>query len=603
MESIAYQHAPCQAQVSHHPISPDEAVIRQFWDEAKREVVKGDYLRRKWLPRQGHRFYTLIKVLRGYCSYSIKQGEAPCFPSRATIAQACRISLRTLDYWMARDEQGRFTHHKHGEALNRFVVVQPRRRYDPAGQRQVKTSNLYLVRIDDPVIPEEEALVLEKATALAIRFLEQQQEEQERETRRQQVDEAALRSAPFVERDCTLKKAQPLQPQRGAKTAEDRLSSPFPSNTDFHRSAQDEERAVKAIRSNRPISNQQTKRMRRNEEDTSSAAQPSTSNRASAQRNEDLFRRAAPLDEAEERQREEREAALDTAYDAAGGVVYSLLEELGDTNAAGGTRKVLSSLVAAGAPPERMADLAYLARDRVRAFVLRGGRIFESQVGFYITTLCNLAREARRKRWDVAKIAAADRRRHERSIRRNGQAIPQAQPARQTERRSRPPTPEEAEALVMELGQQPETYAKAQAQVRQMEERQQSREEHRQAVRQQAQLYQQLDKAEQALKTFTEGSLPWERAQREKQELERQLARLRQSAGEMASATPLEGIHHLLMQDRSEQEYREAIHAWAQARGWTVRHGTYGGSQRDWQIGLMAAGRAELRSLAAELGV
>jgi hypothetical protein len=188
MESIAYQHALCQAQVSHHSISPDEALIRQFWEEARREIVKGDYLRRKWLPRQGHRFYTLIKVFRGYCSYSIKQGEAPCFPSRATIAQACRISLRTLDYWMARDEQGRFTHPKHGEALNRFVVVQPRRRYDPAGQRQVKTSNRYLVRMDDPVIPEEEALVWEQATALAIHFLEQQQAEQERETRSTAID-------------------------------------------------------------------------------------------------------------------------------------------------------------------------------------------------------------------------------------------------------------------------------------------------------------------------------------------------------------------------------------------------------------------------------
>ncbi len=182
--------------------------MRQFWDAARREIVKGEYLRKKWLPRQGHRFYTLITVLRGYCSYSIKQGASPCFPSRATIAQACRISLRTLDYWMARDEQGRFIHPRHGEALNRFVVVQPRRRYDPAGQRQVKTSNLYLVRMDDPVIPEEEALVREQATTLATRFLEQQQEEQERETRRQQVDETALRAAPFVERDCRVKKTQ-----------------------------------------------------------------------------------------------------------------------------------------------------------------------------------------------------------------------------------------------------------------------------------------------------------------------------------------------------------------------------------------------------------
>jgi hypothetical protein len=314
------------------------------------------------------------------------------------------------------------------------------------------------------------------------------------------------------------------------------------------------------------------------------------------------------LDKKEEQPSEEREAALEAAYDAAGGVVYSLLEELGDTNAANGTRKVFSSLVAAGTPPERMVDLAYLARDRVRAFVLRGGRILDTQVGFYITTLCNLAKEARRKDWDVAKIAAADHRRQERIIRRNGQVIPQAQarPARQTTRRLKPPTPEEAEALVMELGQQPETYAEAQTQVRQMEEQRQSREMQIQAVRQQAQLYQQLDQAAQALKTFPEESLAWKRAGREKQELERQIAELRP---QMDKTTPRaqeaqpEGSEPLSRQDRSEQEYRESIQAWARARGWTVRHGTYGGSQRDWQIGLMAAGRVELRALAAELGV
>jgi hypothetical protein len=235
MESIAYQNAFCQSQAPHASTSLDEALVRQFWDEAKCQVVTGDYLRRKWMPRQGHRFYTLIKVLRGYCSYSIKQGEAPCFPSYETIAQACHVCRRTICTWMAHDKQGRFTHPKHGEALNRFVAVQPRRRYDPAGQRQVKTSNLYLVRMDDPVTPEDEALVWEKATALAIRHLEQQQEEQERQARRQHMEEAAAHRASCTEQDCTLNNVQKVHAQSSAETAQDRLSSPLHFNTDFHR--------------------------------------------------------------------------------------------------------------------------------------------------------------------------------------------------------------------------------------------------------------------------------------------------------------------------------------------------------------------------------
>ncbi len=610
MASRAYQETPCQTeqQYTTGAVEPDPAAIRQFWDEAKRQVVTGDYLRRKWMPRQGHRFYTLIKVLRSYCSYSIKQGEAPCFPSYEAIAQACHVSRRTICTWMAHDEQGRFTHPKHGEALNRFVRVQPRRRYDPAGQRQVKTSNLYLVRMDDPVIPEEEALIWEKATALAIYHLEHQQEEQKHKARQHPMDADSVRTTSFVERDCTLNNEQKQHSQSSAETAQDRLFSPFPFTTDFHRSAPGEESTAQAIRSNQEAAKQQANRTK-DEEDASNAALKSKSNSATAQHAEDPFRHAAPLDKEEESQREEREAALQAAYEAAGGVVYSLLEEFGDTHAAGGTRKVLSSLVAAGAPPEQMTGLAYLARDRVRAFVLRGGRILDTQVGFYITTLCNLAKEARRKGWNLEQIAATDRRRHERRTRQGQQHKPEhtlsqarPQPARPARRR---PTPEEAEALVMELGQQEAVYAEAQTQVRQVKEQQQAREARQQGIQQQAQLFSRLAQAKQALTMHPEGSLAWERAQREKQEIERQIAALRQPGGVTATApaTPPEPIPQPSIQDRSEQEYREAIHAWARAHGWTVKHRAYGVSQRDWQIGLMGVSKAALHTLAAELDI
>lgn len=256
-----------------------------------------------------------------------------------------------------------------------------------------------------------------------------------------------------------------------------------------------------------------------------------------------------------------------------------------------------------------MTDLAYLARDRVRAFVLRGGWILDTQVGFYITTLCNLAKEAQRKRWDVEKIAATDRRRHERAIRQGERHKPGHTPSEPLPRPARParrrPTPEETEALVMEVSQQPETYTQAQALVRQMEERRQAREVRRQAIQQQSHLFSQLAQAEQALTVHPEGSLAWERAQREKQELEQQIAKLRhpEEVTQAVPVAPPESIHYPPMQDRSEQEYREAIHTWARTRGWTVKHRGYDGSQRDWQIGLMGVRKAELHALAAELGI
>ncbi len=111
---------------------------------------------------------------------------------------------------MQRNEEGKFIHPKYGEALNRFVRVQPRRRYDAQGQRQVQTSNLYLVRMDTPVVPEDDALVWEKAKELAIRALERQAQEQEQEARCQETERRTAPKSAFEEQDCTLKAVQKL---------------------------------------------------------------------------------------------------------------------------------------------------------------------------------------------------------------------------------------------------------------------------------------------------------------------------------------------------------------------------------------------------------
>src|SRR5690242_9309344 len=71
----------CNSHVQgQEPFEPDRELVRQFVGDAKRQIVTGDYLRRKWLPLYGPRFYSLIKALRGHCSYEIKTGEAMCYP-------------------------------------------------------------------------------------------------------------------------------------------------------------------------------------------------------------------------------------------------------------------------------------------------------------------------------------------------------------------------------------------------------------------------------------------------------------------------------------------------------------------------------------------
>ena len=548
MASIPYQAKDCHFSQDKGTGDPPPELVSKFYTEAKRQIVTGDYLRRKWQPRCGTRFYGLIKALRGHCSYDIKAGEAMCYPSEETLARECGVTRRTILNWLKREQgckaacgscercrrKGQFCHPRHGDALQKFLRIKGELRYDPVGKRAVKTSNRYFIRMDDPPIPEDEPLIWAKARELAVEYLEHQAEEQDRDARRQEFQARAVRAAASGDEGFTYNNVKKMPAQQWEKRTQDRLFSTPQLNTDSHRSEPREMNAAQAIRNTKKQATNQANRTK-DEEDEARTASTTISHIASAQHPEDLFRHAAPSDEEEERRREERETALAAASEAAGGVIYSLLEELGDAHAASGTRNVLSFLVAAGAPPVQMPDLAYLARDRVRAFVLRGGHILNTPVGFYITTLCNLAQEARRKGWKLDKIAAADRRRHERAIRQGvqrvaGQATPQesARPACRTTRR---PTPEEAEALVMELGQQEDTYTQAQAQVRQQREAREEREARQQAVQLQARLFSQLAQAEQALKMHPEGSLAWERAQREKQELERQIAALRQQAG------------------------------------------------------------------------
>lgn len=312
---------------------PDPALVEQFYAEAKRQIVKGDYLRRKWLPLYGTRFSSLIKALRAHCSYDIKTGEAMCYPSETTLARECGVSRRTILYWLARVQAGKeqagqqvgdFCHPRHGVALQRFLRIMPKIRFDRVGQRSVKATNRYFIRMDDPAVPEDEPLIWAKARELAEHHLESQIQEQEHTARQQDFELRAAHTVSFHEATCTRNNAQILHTQQCAKTTHNRLFSTPLLNTDSHRSPQEgEDRSVLATRINQAKIITHANRTQENVGDEQRATSISKSNVTMAQPREDLFHHAALLDEEKEHQREEREAALEAAYDAAGGVVRS----------------------------------------------------------------------------------------------------------------------------------------------------------------------------------------------------------------------------------------------------------------------------------------
>ena len=143
--------------------------IRGFYYDARRTALGHDYLRRKWLPREGPLFYAFIQVMRGHCYYNAQTGEIreSCYPKVETIAKECGVDPATIHRLIQREKTtGEFIS-KHAEALKRFIKVQPRWLYDPRAGHKTQRSSVYLVALDDPPVPEDDDLVAEKEGELA----------------------------------------------------------------------------------------------------------------------------------------------------------------------------------------------------------------------------------------------------------------------------------------------------------------------------------------------------------------------------------------------------------------------------------------------------
>jgi hypothetical protein len=188
-------------------------------------------------------------------------------------------------------------------------------------------------------------------------------------------------------------------------------------NTDFYRSGNESESAAGAIRNSQPTTSHQA----REETEGYETGEWITTNADRIEyrkEGKDATRAARPHSKQEEKSAaapSERDIALEEANEAAGGVIYSNLVALGDTNAGIGTRVILEALVDAGAPVEVMGALADLGKRRLQRFQYRGGHV-ENRPGFYTNIMRNLASEAKRKYWDVAGIEKQDRRNHERAM-------------------------------------------------------------------------------------------------------------------------------------------------------------------------------------------
>ncbi len=470
MESIPYgalpalTHSPTSAASNLHvapkavscPLvqqrcEPTPELVGQFYREAKRQIVKGDYLRRRWQPLYGPRFYALIKALRGFCSYEVKEGEAMCYPSEETVARACGISRRTLLYWFQRDPTGRFARKvklPHGEveweewtwsALQTFLRIAPKRRYDPVGQRSLKTSNRYFIRMDDPPVPEDEPLIWARAYELAEQYLHQQAEERERQARQEGRERSITQATSFERASCTLNNVQKLPAQQCAKAAQNRSSLPASFYPDSNRTIPDRQSGDEiTIESSSPASSAKKTLVR-------GAASAATKQQQRDRETEKASQRsnASPeTSQVEKRAPTPFELALAAAEEEAGSVLMEVLQQYGDPTPLVGMGTILVALVDAGAPVERLRALVELGRHRLRRREERGGHIRTTRQAYYIGILQHLAQQARERHWDVALMEREDQAEHEeflrrRAMRRIGQQrryiVPESEPREEPE--------------------------------------------------------------------------------------------------------------------------------------------------------------------------
>jgi hypothetical protein len=111
--------------------------------------VETRYFFRKWKPMLGPVLTLLIMELRDRCYYNPRTGERRdyCWPSQDELARAIGVSVRTVIRAL-QDPLAR-----------KFIRVQHRYRYDPVLGKKVRTSSAYVVAMDDPLRPEDEAVL------------------------------------------------------------------------------------------------------------------------------------------------------------------------------------------------------------------------------------------------------------------------------------------------------------------------------------------------------------------------------------------------------------------------------------------------------------
>jgi hypothetical protein len=144
------------------PLTPEQARLLPFYHDLRNEIVEPErvvvssqYFWARWAPRLGPTLTSLIVCLRRHCYYNkiTQERRDWCFPEQATLAREIGVESTKTIRAALQEPLAAY-----------FVRREPRYVYDPKRGKRVRTSDMYFVAMDDPLIPEDEALLTLRAT-------------------------------------------------------------------------------------------------------------------------------------------------------------------------------------------------------------------------------------------------------------------------------------------------------------------------------------------------------------------------------------------------------------------------------------------------------
>jgi len=137
---------------------PDEKdgllALQEAYANVYNEIVKPDkvfvatqYFRKRWVPLLGPALGWVITALRQHCYWNKSTGELRdwCLVTQQELADEVGVSVSTLKRLLQHEHAGRF-----------ITDVTHRYRYDAGLQKRVRKPSMYRVRMDDPLVPEDE---------------------------------------------------------------------------------------------------------------------------------------------------------------------------------------------------------------------------------------------------------------------------------------------------------------------------------------------------------------------------------------------------------------------------------------------------------------